>query len=270
MLNSLSVHLLPALTSPEELAAGTVVVLDILRASTTITTALVNGAACVIPCKEIADAQAIPLPDDGTPVVLGGERGGLPIRGFDFGNSPAEYTRTAVLGKIVGFTTTNGTLALMQCRLASEVLIGSFVNLTAVCRRLIELHGKRPIHLLCAGTRGKITREDALCAGAITERLLDYLDEALMNDQSRLALDCWRAAMRPLGKTVSPQLLNISPAELRAANAYDCARLVAILRDTQGGRNLIGIGLDSDIPLAAAIDIFNRVPQLEIERWRIV
>jgi 2-phosphosulfolactate phosphatase len=271
LLNSLAVHLLPALTSPAELAASTVVVLDILRASTTIATALVNGARSVVPCKEVADATAAAARLPAGTMILGGERGGLPIAGFDCGNSPAEYTRGRVFSRTVVFTTTNGTLAMQQCKLAAEVFIGGFVNLTAVCRRLAHLQGKRPIHLLCAGTRGKITREDVLCAGAIVERLLDdYLDEAVLNDQARLALDSWRAAMRCGQKTPPGKLLALSPAELRAVNALDCARLVTELRETQGGRNLIGLGMDSDIPLAAAIDNFDHVPELNVAEWRIV
>ena len=161
MLTSLAVHFLPVLVTPEELAAGDVVMIDVLRASTTITQALVSKATAVIPCREVEEARQTAGGLPPKTAVLGGERGGLPIPGFDIGNSPAEYTPATVQGKLVVFTTTNGTLALLQCRAAARVLIGSFVNLSAV---IDKLNGDRPIHLLCAGTRGRITREDVLSA----------------------------------------------------------------------------------------------------------
>jgi 2-phosphosulfolactate phosphatase len=129
MLTSLAVHFLPALVAPEELAAGDAVMIDVLRASTTITQALVSGATAVIPRAEVEEARKTAGELPAGTAVLGGERGGLPIQGFDVGNSPSEYTPAAVRGKSVVFTTTNGTLALVQCRAAARVLVGSFVNL---------------------------------------------------------------------------------------------------------------------------------------------
>jgi 2-phosphosulfolactate phosphatase len=251
MLTSLAVHFLPALVIPDELAAGDVVMIDVLRASTTITHALAAGAAAVIPCREVDEARQLAANFPAGEVVLGGERGGLPIEGFHLGNSPAEYTQATVAGKTVVFTTTNGTLALMQCRAAARVLVGGFVNLSAVVERL---SGERPIHLLCAGTRGRITREDVLCAGAISELLLDTVaDETLINDQTRIAVDCWRAGV---------------PHGARPPKAL-AGELSLALHDTQGGRNLVAIGLEHDIDSAAEVDRFDIVPQLDIAAWRI-
>ncbi|MEX2140870.1 MAG: 2-phosphosulfolactate phosphatase [Pirellulales bacterium] len=252
MPTSLAVHFLPALVSPDELANGDVVMIDVLRASTTITHALAAGATAVIPCREVEEARRLAASLPKGTVVLGGERGGLPIEGFDLANSPTEYVQAAVAGKTVVFSTTNGTLALMQCTLASRVLIGSFVNLSPVVERLA---GERPIHLLCAGTRGRITREDVLCAGAISEVLLQsVVDQTRINDQVRIALDCWRAAV---------------PHGARAPKAL-AGELSLALHDTQGGRNLLAIGLEHDIDTAAEVDRFDIVPQLDIATWRIV
>src|SRR5687768_3032349 len=124
MPRTLDVHFLPELTSPEELAGGVVVVIDVLRASTTITYALAAGARELIPCLEIDDARAAATKLPPAQVVLGGERQGLPIAGFDLGNSPRDYTPERVGGKTVVFTTTNGTKAMLQCRQAARVLIG--------------------------------------------------------------------------------------------------------------------------------------------------
>lgn len=243
------VHFLPKLVEPETLANSTVVVLDILRASTTITTALVNGAKEVIPCGEVDEAKSIAakLPD-GT-FLLGGERGGLLIPGFDAGNSPAEYPVERVKGKSIIFTTTNGTAAMLRCKLANEILIGSFVNLDAICERLSDASAKRAIHILCAGTGGVITREDVLCGGAMVAQLFGAAGECenhSLNDQAILARDAWQFAM------------NTTKSNLTLA-----------LQDTQGGRNLRGLGLQSDIALAAALNQFTAVPVLSLRDWRI-
>ncbi len=251
MQSTLAVHFLPALTSPEELAAGDVVMIDVLRASTTITHAIASGALSVIPCGEIEEARqtAAQLPD-GT-FVLGGERGGLPIEGFHLGNSPTEYSPAAVAGKTVVFTTTNGTAALVRCRSAAQVLIGAFANLSAIAKRI---DGRRPVHLLCAGTRGRVTREDVLFAGALTEQLLEGpIDHTSINDQAKLALDSWQSAIPP-GRHRSREMSK---------------QLGTALRQCQGGRNLIGIGLERDIETAAEVDRFDLVPVLDIQSWRI-
>jgi 2-phosphosulfolactate phosphatase len=252
MAAAVSVHFLPSLATPEELAGGDVVMIDVLRASTTIVQAISAGAKCVIPCREVEEARGMRETITGEPVVVGGERGGLPIEGFDLGNSPGEYIAEVVRGKTIAFTTTNGTLALMQCRSAAHVFIGAFVNLSAVVKRLT---GVRPIHLLCAGTRGRITREDVLCAGALCERLLGTVaDTEGINDQARIALSSWRAAV---------------PDQLRCPSSF-APLLAQALLDTQGGRNLTKIGLAHDIYEAAQIDRFHIVPELDLASWRIV
>jgi 2-phosphosulfolactate phosphatase len=238
----LSVYLLPALLDPQELAGKTVVVVDVLRATTTVIHALAAGATEVIPCLEVEQAHRI-APEVGALAILGGERGGQAIPGFDLGNSPAEYTREKVRGKTIVFTTTNGTRALLQCKSASCVLLGAFVNFSAVCR---ELAGADDIGILCAGTDGQITREDVLFAGAVVDDLAGRR-KCLLNDQAEIAADAWRAAVRvltdrPLGVT---------------------------LRNSRGGRNLIEIGQESDIDLAAQLDRFDIVPQLNLAAWRI-
>lgn len=251
MSKTLHVHFLPDLTTPDALAGGTVVVIDVLRASTTIVEALANGARDVIPCLEVEDARRIAAelpPDD---VRLGGERGGLPIAGFDLGNSPADYMAEAVGGRTVVFTTTNGTRAMMQCRQAARVLIGAFVNRTAIVQTIAV---SESVQLLCAGTRGEITREDVLLAGSLVLELLDQpTADYDPNDQAVLAGDAWRAAVKTLG----------------FADRISSRGLVELLRNTRGGRNLRAIGLEADIRQAAEIDRHTIVPELDIAAWRI-
>jgi 2-phosphosulfolactate phosphatase len=236
------VHLLPGLTSEEELAGGTVVVVDILRATTTILHALAAGATKVVPLLEVDHALEMKAKLAG--VVLGGERGGKKIPGFDLGNSPAEYTRSSVGGKILTFTTTNGTRALQLCRQANRVLIGSFVNFSAVCREVGRLDR---VHILCAGTDGQITREDVLFAGAVIDDLTRSAKIAT-NDEADIACDAWRAAARDFA---GPK------------------PLAEYLRASTGGRNLIEIGHERDIEIAAQLDKFDLVAELDLRAWEI-
>ena len=148
-MTSLKAHFLPALTTPEALAGATLVVIDVLRATTVIPHALAVGAKAVIPCLEVEDAVQAAARLPAGQAVLGGERGGLKIDGFDLGNSPDEYTPQTVAGKTLVFTTTNGTRAMMHCRQAQRVLLGSFVNASAI---VDALAADRDVRLLCAGT----------------------------------------------------------------------------------------------------------------------
>jgi 2-phosphosulfolactate phosphatase len=241
---SLKVHFLPKLTTPDELAGGAVIVIDVLRATTVIAHALAAGARQVIPCLEVEGAlqTAARLPKG--EAVLGGERGGLKIDGFDLGNSPDEFTPKSVGGKTLVFTTTNGTRAMMACQQARRVVTGAFVNASAVVETLA---GEGQIHLLCAGTRGEVTREDVLCAGLLAERLSqrESIDTEI-NDQLLIARDAWRA-------------FRASQRESDLAGS-----LALTLRSTQGGRNLIGLGLERDIEVAAQTDRFAIVPELDL------
>ena len=172
---------------------------------------------------------------------MGGERGGLPIVGFDLGNSPAEYGTTAVAGKTVILTTTNGTKALLHARAASQVLVGAFVNLSAVCRAVAD----HPlVDLLCAGTDGQVTSEDVLLAGAIVERLTRQRVIRVVAGGDRARADACLELGRRLGRSV------------RHADRGPT-------RKRRRRRNLIAIGMASDIPLAAEIDRFDIAPRYD-------
>jgi len=156
-------------------AGGIAVVIDVLRASTTIITALANGAARVRPMADVAAARASAAAL-GPGTVLGGERGGVRIDGFDLGNSPAEYARDRVAGRSLVITTTNGTAALAACRAAREIVVGAIVNRSAVVAAVRRLAAAAAdcdaVHLVCAGTDGAVTAEDVLAAGAILDAAL--------------------------------------------------------------------------------------------------
>ena len=231
MSKDVCVALLPELlTRRDDLNGATAIVVDVLRASTTIVHALAAGARAVVPCETVEQARTEAANRCGERIVLGGERSGELIDGFDLDNSPESYTRDAVENHVVVFTTTNGTSALIGCRPAEPVLIAAFVNLTAIVDSV--QHDRRPLVIVCAGTDGTISAEDVLLAGAIVARL----GECRLNDQARIAMDFF------------------------AANSENHAVLLRAMRASVGGMNLGGLGFDRDIQRAAEIDLFKIVP----------
>src|SRR5262245_21507510 len=233
------VHLLPEWVPAGRLAGGVAVVIDVLRASTTIVHALAAGCTAVRPCAEIEEAQALAGSMRVGRVLLAGERGGKPLPGFDLGNSPHEFTPKVCRGSTLVLTTTNGTRALLRAAEADRVVIAGFVNYSAVCEQLrIDA---RPLHIICAGTDGEITLEDTLLAGAFVDFLCET-GEVRLNDAARLAWDCFENH----GK-VLPGALEIS----------------------RGGENLKQLGYDDDIRAAAQVDQFALVPELRRDPLRV-
>lgn len=246
---TLSVHYLPQFVSEADLAGETVVVIDLLRASTTICQAIASGAGDVTVFLEVGDVVRAAEGEDREGLVLAGERGCQLIEGFDLGNSPAEFTPDEVFGRRVFFTTTNGTRALQHARLAARVVVGAAVNLSAVADAIAA---DESVHLLCAGTNGHVTREDQLAAGAIGYALLARGDRE-PNDQARQVLGEWQELLttaRAFGRTPSEQL-------------------ACELRDTPGGRNLLGVGMEEDLARCAAIDALDVVPHYNPADGRI-
>jgi 2-phosphosulfolactate phosphatase len=248
-----NVFALPTLASAKDLTDATAVVIDVLRASTTIVHALEAGAIEVIPCLEVDDARRVAAEGGVDEVVLGGERQALPIEGFDLGNSPSDYTPYSVGGRRVAITTTNGTRAILAARPARRVLVGAFVNVSAVCAQLLDAE---KVCLICAGTGGQYSRDDILCAGLI----VDWLERRggliyQLNAQAVTARENWRASFAgPAGMGVEP---------------LEPERLADELRKSIGGQNLTSVGLDADILDAARLDRFSSVPELDSDQLRI-
>lgn len=155
--------------SDSRLIKGTAIVVDLLRASTTIICAIMSGAKQVIPFPDAGDAVAIANRLGGER-VLGGERGGVKIPGFGLGNSPLEYTPAAVANKTVLLSTTNGTGAIQAAAAARHLYIGALINRSAVA--LAAARAGQDIVIVCAGTEGNFSADDALAAGAIVTSLL--------------------------------------------------------------------------------------------------
>jgi len=233
------VHLLPSLAPPGSLAGGVAVVIDVLRATTTIIQALAAGCTAVRPCAEVHEAKEVADSLPAGKVLLGGERGGKPIAGFDLGNSPKEYTAKACRGTTVVLTTTNGTRAILRATEADRVLLAGFVNYSAVCEQLHQ--EPRPIHIVCAGTDGEVTLEDTLLAGAFVDFLCEVV-EVKLNDAARVAWDCFENHGRVLQ---------------------------GALEISRGGANLLALGYHEDIKAAAQVDQFALVPELRRDPLRI-
>ncbi len=228
------VHLLPLFLKGVDLDQSVAVVIDILRASTTITHALVNGAERVIPTQEVEQALRIAARYPKSSCLLGGERACEQIAGFDLDNSPLKYTPEVVGGKTIIFTTTNGTKALNKCAGASEVVIGAFVNLTSVVEHLHQQ--TRDVHLVCAGTNGQFTGEDILFAGAVVDVLLQTPAWKITNDQAQLAREFYSAHSG-------------TPEEFR-----DC------FIKSLGAQNLLRLNMLADIERCYQRDLFTGVP----------
>ena len=265
---------LPALAG-RDLRDIACVVFDVLRATSTIVTALHNGAKAVIPVAEISEALALRQKQPG--VLLGGERDGVKIRAgqtgggdFDLGNSPREYTPEMVRGKTIVSTTTNGTRALRACAGAKTVLAASFLNLTATTQFIRQL---QPVELLlvCAGTRENMADEDVLAAGALCEILDAPLAPSLLGAP---------APRRPVGSR-KPDFAGETPAlpgtvprfgGVRLNDSVETARnawrkaksnLLEVVSKAENARRLLAIPeLRDDVAFCLRQDVFNLIAVL--------
>jgi 2-phosphosulfolactate phosphatase len=248
---TLNVHYLPDHVEPEALADKVVVVIDLLRASSTICQALASGARCVVPFVEVAETRRAAAAYKRHEIVLGGERGGRIIDGFDLGNSPLEYTPQAVADCRLLFTTTNGTRALGHARLARRTFIGCALNRRAVAR---AVENEIDIAVLCAGTDGVITGEDVLAAGAIVHEIVESDRPATMSTVLHHVID--EGAHTALGRW--QDLLDVAARSGRTPSE----QLARAMRDSPGGSNLLDIGHEADLAACAQLDALSIVPEL--------
>jgi 2-phosphosulfolactate phosphatase len=167
----LNTCLSPALLNLYDLKNAVVVIIDVFRATSTIASVLKNGAKCIIPVDTVAKAISISKKID---AIAAGERDGQIAEGLEHGNSPLEYSKEFIQGKILVLTTTNGT-KLLQMALdnnADTIISGSFPNLSSVCKFLIEQN--KNVVLGCAGWKDRVNIEDTLFAGAVISKIKEH------------------------------------------------------------------------------------------------
>ena len=193
----------------------TIVVIDVLRASNTIITALNNGAKEIVPVASIEFAVKVSGGMFGGQTLLGGERNTKKIDGFALGNSPLEYTTEAISGKSIVFFTTNGSRAIVKAKFSENLFICSFSNLAAIAKEVAQL--KQDFEILCAGRNNSFSLEDSICAGKLV-LYMQELDENLeLTDSSNACL----ALNKSFGKDVLKMLRNTDHGKLLTENGFE-------------------------------------------------
>jgi 2-phosphosulfolactate phosphatase len=231
----LDVLLTPGELAPGEVSSRTVVVLDVLRATTSIVEALASGARALFPVATIEEAIGLAKTLGRDEVLLAGERKAAPIEGFDLGNSPGDFTPERVGGKFVVMSTTNGTLALTAAAVAARVIVGAWTNFQAVVDELART-GAEPV-FLCAGRDRAFGLDDAVCAGQMAAALMKALPD------------------------VEWELNDGATAALALAEEFsDPATLFPL---TSAGRVIAEAGLGADLAYCAQTDLRDALPVLE-------
>jgi 2-phosphosulfolactate phosphatase len=209
-----------------------IIVIDVLRCTSSIVTAMINGASSIIPVGSVGQARALKAKDRN--YVLAGERGGLPPRGFDLGNSPRDFSTEKVRGKDIVITTTSGTQAIRNASEAKTVLIGSFLNLTSAAAQAskIALGNGRSLTIALSGKKGTFSLEDFLCAGAIISKIRS---KSRLSDAASASLLAFKAADENLAKNI-----------LMGNHA----------------RELVDLGMEEDVILCSQKDKYDVVPIL--------
>jgi 2-phosphosulfolactate phosphatase len=225
----MKISLIPSVDYIEEecIKDKVVVVIDVLRATSVITTAIGNGALEVVPVVEIEEAIKM----KGNNSLLGGERKGLKIEGFDLSNSPLEYSKEKVYGKRIIMTTTNGTRAINKSLMADKIYIGSMLNGKEVAKAVVN--DKKDVAIICAGTYGKFSLDDFICAGKIIYEALN-LDKFELEDFAATAFAAYRD------------------------NKHDVISYVSMASHY---KYLLSIGLEEDVKYCFKEDLINVVPQ---------
>jgi len=229
MPRKIEVCVTPALLGLYDIEHTIVVVIDILRATSSIVYGIDNGATAIIPVANVEDC--LNYTDKG--YLLAAERNGSVVEGYDFGNSPFSYTKERVGGKTVVLTTTNGTKALHMARAkAKQVVVGSFLNLQALCDYLKTRN--EDVLLLCAGWKDQFNLEDTLFAGAVVQELRPHFDEF---DDSGVAAE---------------DLYQLAKADLRA-----------YINKSSHSHRLAALNIEADVQFCLQLNLCQAIPVLE-------
>jgi len=231
-MTGLDIVLLPEELKDKDISNCLVVVIDVLRASSTITTALYSGAERIIPVYMPEQARARANEYSAKAVLLCGERNGEKLAGFNLGNSPLDYNNPGIKGKTILLTTTNGIRTIELVKKANKIIIGCFLNNQSVVEYCLSYPGK--VLLVCAGDRGNVSLEDTVCAGMIRSscRYHLYKNDYHFDDS-----------------TVASIIYRDSGSDL-----------IAMMKKSVWGNHLIEMGLKDDLAFCAQKNIYNIIP----------
>jgi len=210
-----------------------VVVIDVLRASTTLVTALAHGAMEVIPCSTVEEARKINRSMGREDVLLCGERGGKKLTGFELGNSPLQYNAKVVQGKTIVFTSTNGTRMINLMEGGDSVFIGGFVNAKAIVDLIKD--SSKDCLFACSGSDGGFSVEDAVCAGMMIEKI-----EEQVGEENLYKTD----------EAFASQILY----------QYHSSDLTGMIHNSHHGKHLKTIGFKDDLEACVSVDVYQLVP----------
>jgi len=238
-MRTVDVCLSPDMMHLYDISERTVVIVDILRATSCMVTAFAHGVDHIVPHANLESCRAMKAEG----YITSGERNGEKVDGFDKGNSPFEYMQ-GVKGNKIAFTTTNGTQAIDKSLRAREIIIGSFLNLSSVAQHL--LHGSNSVLILCAGWKGKINLEDSIFAGALVNKI-----------RSQILPEC--------------------DAPLAAAHLYETAKgdMTGFMASASHVQRLRRLDVTKDIAFCLSEDKYDVVPfldgrnQLTIDKTRV-
>ena len=229
----LDVFYTPIQVKPADTAGRLVAIVDVLRASTSVATALGNGARTVMPVEGADEVIIRSKEFHRSQIILAGEQKMLPINGFDLGNSPQSFTPEAVKGKTILLTTTNGTRALRGVQGARDIVIASYVNFTAVLALMkVAASSNTDIAIICAGEEGSFTLEDAACAGRY---------------------------VRAIPKRATVEMNDAASASVLIEKKYG-DNIAKVFKESTHGKALEEAGFGADLAAAAEVDAYPVVP----------
>lgn len=192
----------------------TTIVIDILRASSTIVTALQNGAKEIVPVASVEFAVKVSGGMFGGQTLLGGERNTKKIEGFALGNSPLEYSTEVVTGKSIIFYTTNGSKAIVKAKFSQNLFICSFMNLAAVAQKLVALD--TDFEILCSGRNNLYSMEDTVCAGKIISEVLKLNENLVLTDAAKASV----ALSKSFGKNILKMMKESEHGKILIENGF--------------------------------------------------
>lgn len=239
---NITVYLTHSLVTDELTLKGkNVIVIDALRATSTIPAALANGAKEVIPTENAA--TAVRVAKGSANALLCGERGGKIIEGFNLGNSPLEYTPEVIKDKSLVFSTTNGTVSISKAKYSKNCIIASFVNLKAIVEYLKELN--EDFVIICSGKLNNFCIEDAVCAGMIINKLIDKNEENyFLSDPENAVVNLAKSFAYEKSKISSTKVLNM-------------------MKLSEHGKYLVELGFENDLVFCSTIDSIPSIPMLK-------